>query len=336
MTASDLPSTTKLVLFVIAEYASSIDDTCWPSIDQIADRATLSTRAVTKHLDVAEAEGWIRRWKSRKTGRKWAHGHYRLTVPEGVARRVRDDLSLDIEGAQAGEWEPRSSNFGQLEERRSEGAQKLGNSEPRSSNSGELDERCSVDALELGNSAADSESYRNHVPTNNPMNRNYEALSLSQTPPVYLGVEGTAREESRQEGDEPLAAWMARRLRDSDPGVSEPNLREWASDVDGMLADGFEPQQIVKLWAWALDDGFWCSVIRSPARLRKNWDQLRAKRNQSLARERRPSMELAQDDRRCAHVGEDGERCGNAATSILGAGLARRGYCRLHVGLYEN
>ncbi|WP_176316859.1 helix-turn-helix domain-containing protein [Burkholderia vietnamiensis] len=336
MTASDLPSTTKLVLFVIAEYASSIDDTCWPSIDEIADRATLSTRAVTKHLDVAEAEGWIRRWKSRKTGRKWAHGHYRLTVPEGVARRARDDLSLDIAGAQAGEWEPRSCNFGQLDERRSEDVQKLGNSEPRSSNSGELDERCSVDAQELGNSMGDSESYRNHVPTNNPMNRNYEALSLSQTPPVYLGVEGTAREGGRQEGDEPLAAWMARRLRDSDPGVSEPNLREWASDVDGMLADGFEPQQIVKLWTWALDDGFWCSVIRSPARLRKNWDQLRAKRNQSLARERRPSTELAQDDRRCAHVGEDGERCGNAATSILGAGSARRGYCRLHVGLYEN
>lgn len=336
MTASDLPSTTKLVLFVIAEYANSIDDTCWPSIDQIADRATLSTRAVTKHLDVAETEGWIRRWKSRKSGRKWAHGHYRLTVPEVVARRARDDLSYDIAGVQADESERRSCNSGQFDEPRSEDAQEIGNLEPRSGNSGELVELGSRDAQELGSSESDLESYRNHVPTNYPMNGNYETLSLSQTTSVYPGGEGTGREEDRQEGLSDLAAWMARRLRDSDPGASEPNHREWALDVDGMLADGFGPQQIVKLWTWALQDGFWRSVIRSPAKLRKNWDQLRAKRNQWLKREQKSSPGVVQDDRRCAHVGEDGERCGNAATSILGAGSARRGYCRLHVGLYEN
>lgn len=323
MTASDLPGTTKLVLFVIAEYANSIDDTCWPSIDEIAGRATLTARAVSKHLGVAEQAGWIRRWKSRKSGRKWAHGHYRLTVPEDVARRARDDLSLDIAGAGFDESEPRSGNSGEFEE-------------PRSGNTGELAERRSRAAQETGESEGNSESYRNHVPTNNPTNRNYETSSLSQASSVYPGGEGTGREGYRQENFAALAAWMARRLRDSDPGASDPNLREWASDVGGMLVDGFEPQQIVKLWAWALEDGFWCSVIRSPARLRKNWDQLRAKRNQSLTRERRPSTELALDDRRCAHVGEDGERCGNAATSILGAGSARRGYCRLHVGLYEN
>ncbi|WGY71940.1 helix-turn-helix domain-containing protein [Burkholderia cepacia] len=336
MTASDLPSTTKLVLFVIAEYASSIDDTCWPSIDQIAERATLSPRAVTKHLDVAETEGWIRRWKSRKNGRKWAHGHYRLTVPEVVARRARDDLSYDIAGAQANESERRSCNSGEFDEPRSEDAQEIGNLEPRSGNSGELVEPGSRDAQELGSSTSDLESYRNHVPTNYPMNRNNEALSLSQTSSVYQGGEGTGREGDRQEGVETLAAWMARRLRDSDPGAGEPDHRKWASDVDELLADGFEPQQIVKLWAWALQDGFWKSVIRSPARLRKNWDQVRAKRNQSSKREWQPSPIQAQDDRRCAHVGEDGERCVNAATSILGAGSARRGYCRLHVGLYEN
>ncbi len=336
MTASDLPSTTKLVLFVIAEYASSIDDTCWPSIDQIADRATLSTRAVTKHLDVAEAEGWIRRWKSRKSGRKWAHGHYRLTVPGDVARRARDDLSLDIAGVQADESERRSGNSGQFDELRSEDAQKVGNSGPRSGNSGELLERGSLDAHGLGNSAGESGSYRNHVPTNNPMNRNYEALSLSQTTSVYLGGEGTGREEDRQEAVAKLAAWMARRLHDSDPGAAAPNLVEWAAVVDEMLTDGFEESQIVKLWTWALQDGFWRTVILDPARLKKHWEQLRTKRNHALARQHDPTKQRAQDDRRCAHVGENGERCSNAATSILGAGSARRGYCRLHVGLYEN
>ncbi|RQZ27321.1 helix-turn-helix domain-containing protein [Burkholderia sp. Bp9017] len=322
MTASDLPGTTKLVLFVIAEYANSIDDTCWPSIDEIAGRATLTARAVSKHLGVAERAGWIRRWKSRKSGRKWAHGHYRLTVPEDVAMRARDDLSLDIAGARAGHQEPRSGDCGEFEE-------------PGSGNAGELAERGSADTRKKGGAEVESGSCRNHVPTNNPMNRNYETLSLSQTPVVYPGGEGTGREGNRQEGFAALAAWMARRLRDNDPGASEPDLAEWASDVDGMLADGFEPQQIVKLWTWALEDGFWCSVIRSPARLRKNWEQLRAKRNQSLTRERQPAQQQGKDDRCCAHVDDDGTRCTNVATSILGAGSARRGYCRLHVGIYE-
>lgn len=337
MTASSLPSTTKLVLFVVAEYASSIDDTCWPSLDQLAERASLSTRAVTEHLGVAESAGWIRRWKSRKRGRKWAHAHYRLTVPEDVARRVRDDLGLDIVGAQSDdEPEPGSTDSPELLERRSRSAQKIVNSEPGSSNSSELVERGSFDAQEIGNSTGNSESYWNHVPTNNPVNRNYEALSLSQTPVVYPGGGGTGREGDRQGAVAKLAAWMARRLHDSDPGAAAPNLVEWAAAVDKMLTDGFEEPQIVKLWTWALQDGFWRTVILDPARLKKHWEQLRTKRNHALARQHDTTKQRAQDDRRCAHVGENGERCSNAATSILGAGSARRGYCRLHVGLYEN
>lgn len=323
MTASDLPGTTKLVLFVIAEYANSIDDTCWPSIEEIAARATLTTRAVSKHLGVAEQAGWIMRWKSRKSGRKWAHGHYRLTVPENVARRARDDLDIDIAGASLDGEEPRSANSREFEE-------------PRSGTPGELAERGSRSAQETDELAGRSGRYRNHVPTNNPTNRNYEALSLSQTSSVYPEGEGTSREGSRQAGAEGIAAWMARRLRDSDPGASEPDLRKWTAEVDSMLADGFVPHQIAKLWTWALQDGFWCTVIRSPARLRKNWDQLRAKRNQSLKRDQQATQYQAHDDRCCAHVGDDGTRCTNVATSILGAGSARRGYCRLHVGLYEN
>ncbi|WP_081056423.1 helix-turn-helix domain-containing protein [Burkholderia territorii] len=336
MTASDLPSTTKLVLFVVAEYASSIDDTCWPSLEQLAGRASLSTRAVTEHLGVAEDAGWIRRWKSRKSGRKWAHAHYRLTVPEDVARRARDDLILDIAGTGADELEPRSTKSPESLEPRSEGAKEIGVSEPRSSNSSELVERDSGDAQETSKSTGGSDSYWNHVPTNNPINRNNEALSLSQTPVVYPGGEGTGREGDRQEAAAALARWMARRLHDSDPGASEPSLGEWASVVDEMLASGFQSNQIVKLWMWALQDGFWCSVIRSPARLKKNWDQLRAKRNQSLKRELQPAQPEARDDRCCAHIDDGGKRCTNVATSILGAGSTRRGYCRLHVGLYEN
>lgn len=336
MSASCLPSTTKLVLFVIAEYANSIDDTCWPSLEQLAERASLSTRAVTEHLGVAEEAGWIRRWKSRKGGRKWAHAHYRLTVPEDVARRVRDHLSLDIAGAQADASEAHSNNVAALPEPRSSDAQMTGEPEPRSTKPPQLVEPGSGDAQDTGSSADVAGSYWNHVPTNNPVNRNYEALSLSQTPVVYPGGEGTGRERDRQAGAATLAGWMAQRLRDSDPGAIAPDLRKWAAEVDGMLADGYVPHQIAKLWMWALQDGFWCTVIRTPARLRKNWDQLRAKRNQSLKRQQQPAQQNAHDDRCCAHVLDDGTRCNNVATSILGAGTKRRGYCRLHVGLYEN
>ncbi len=341
MTASDLPSTTKLVLFVIAEYASSIDDVCWPSLEELASRSSLNRRSVTDHLEIAERGGWIDRWKSKKGRRRWAHGHYRLTLPEDVARRLRDELELGLAAASGVEMERDSTNYPAESERGSESAQNLGKQEGDSSSEGAGIEGDSGSAQGMISLEGQIESWWNHVPTNSPDVSNNDSKSLYSAAPVYLGVEGTVRERDRQESVgkiSELVEWMARELQASDPGAAPPPISDWTADVQAMLADGRSVENIVRLWRWAVRDGFWSTIIRSPARLRKNWESLRAKRNLAMQRKATPVSVAptdAADDRICSHIDEHGQRCTHVATSILGAGSSRRGYCRQHVGIYE-
>ncbi|WP_198390656.1 helix-turn-helix domain-containing protein [Burkholderia ubonensis] len=345
MMCSALPSTTKLVLFVVAEYSNGMDGTCWPSLETIAEKATLSVRAVTKHLGVAAQFGWLTSWRSRRPDRKWAHAHYRLSIPEDVALQQRNDIDLDLAAADdelvvAGP------------ERRAEVAQKAGRSEPRASNSGEsLAPRASNSATSAERGAGDGdwspesadsvESSWHHVPTNYPVNRNTSKPSLYQTTVVSTGS-GDQREKL-SDGDYSFARWMLDRLRADDPGFPAPNLDEWAADVAAMIRDdGRSVDAMARLAGYALRDKFWKRVITSPARLRKNWEELRRRRNAALESKAAASasgavpsqLSSGVDDRHCAHV-ETGCRCTNPATTLIGAGASRRGYCRKHIGFYE-
>jgi len=352
MTSSELPSTTKLVLFVIAEYTNGMDDTCWPSVETIAEKASLSERCVSNHLEVAERNGWLTRWKSRRPARRWAHAHYRLSIPADVARRQRDAIDFDLAddaammgnqepgsdvAQESGNPEPRSGNRGELDERGSEVAQESGNPEPYSGNPAELDERRSEVPGAEPLPAANPESYRNHVPTSKPVNRNTSKPSLSQPLAVNEG-KGVQREE-QDEGDLSLERWMFERIRTRLHDFPKPDMSQWARDVDDMQrVDGRSREDIARLFGWAHRDRFWAKVITSPARLRKNWEELRRRRNDALtskAANATSQTVSAADDRVCAHV-ENGCRCTHAATTIIGAGSTRRGYCRQHIGQYED
>ncbi|MCX4139377.1 helix-turn-helix domain-containing protein [Paraburkholderia sp. SEWSISQ10-3 4] len=343
MTCSDLPSTTKLVLFVVAEYANAVDDIVWPSIESLAERASLSERAVAKHLAIAERDGWLARWKSRRPNRKWAHSHYRFSIPEAVAKQQRDAINLDLAAA---------SNADEIlnkDERRSTRAQEVGGSEPRAGNCGELNEPCagnSGTSTERGagdlvgtvSHAPNSESYLHHVPTKYPVNGDCIKPSLSQ-PTVVNEATGVQRED-HDESSLSIARWMFERLQADDPGIAKPDMEAWAREVDAMIVlDGRATDAMGKLFGYARRDRFWAKVITSPARLRKNWDELRVRRNGSIAAKHgkastQPTAS-APDDRVCAHV-ENGCRCTHAASTIIGAGSARRGYCRQHIGHYED
>lgn len=331
MTSSDLPSTTKLVLFVIAEYANEMDDVCWPAIETIAEKCSLSDRCVSNHLGVAEERGWIARWKSRRPSRRWAHGHYRLSIPEDVARRQRDAIDFDL-AADAGEPDRVDEA-----EQGSSVAQETGIQEPDSGNAAGLHERRSEPPSAEVDLKAVPESYRNHVPTNNPVNRNTSKPSLTQTLAVNHG-ESFQREKS-DDGAISMAHWMLERVRKRLHDFATPDMDEWARCVEMMQSsDGRALPDIARLFAWADRDKFWSRVITSPARLQKNWDELRRRRNAALettaAKAVKPASSPA-DDRVCAHV-ENGCRCTHAASTIIGAGSARRGYCRKHIGEYED
>ncbi|MBK5120901.1 helix-turn-helix domain-containing protein [Burkholderia sp. R-69980] len=329
MTGSELPSTTKLVLFVIAEYANGMDDICWPSIETIAEKASLSERCVNNHLGVAEQNGWLARWKSRRPTRRWAHAHYRLSIPADIARQQRDAIDFDlVAGADevSGDSEPSSKD-----------AQETGSLEPRSGNSAEFDEQRSKTALPGAVPAPGEQSYRNDVLTSKPINRNTSKPSLIQ--PLAVNEGKDVQREKPDESAISLAQWMLERIRARLHDFPSPDIDDWARDVEAMQStEGHAMQDIVRMFAWADRDKFWAKVITSPARLRKNWEELRRRRNDALTS--RPASATSQavsvaDDRVCAHV-ENGCRCVHAASTIIGAGSSRRGYCRQHIGQYED
>lgn len=340
MARSELPSTTKLVLFVIAEYANGVDEIVWPSVERIAELASLSERSVGTHITLAEQSGWLTRWKSRKHGRKWAHGHYRLSVPESAARTqinmAEFDLAADVDNSEfegsvaqeLGNLEGDSGNppLNRKEEPVSGNAQKIGS----------LPEGGSDDAQKM---SRESESYRNDVPTSKPVNRSTYTTSLSNTS-VVSTTPGDQREKPVDD-ENSLALWMLERIRQRMPDLPQPDLGEWATDLHAMITDdGHTAQEIARLFAWADADRFWSAIVIAPARLRKNWDEIRRRRNAAIEAKRAAGATKAQsaavaDDRQCAHE-ENGCRCTRAATTIIGAGLSRRGYCRQHIGLYED
>ncbi|WP_414446843.1 helix-turn-helix domain-containing protein [Burkholderia sp. 22PA0099] len=344
MMCSGLPPTTKLVLFVVAEYTNGMDETCWPALETIAEKATLSIRAVTKHLKLASELGWLTRWKSRRPDRKWAHAHYRLSIPEAAALHQRDLIDLDLAASDAHadiqSSEPGAESAQEIVTLEPGASNSGGISAPGASNSGEGPEPDASNWAEALENVESVKSYWHHVPTNYPVNGSTNKPTLSQATVVRTGS-GDQRGKSENSG-RAFAVWMFEQLLARDPHFQRPDIDAWACDADAMVAvDRRTPGQMATLVGYALRDKFWPRVITSPARLRKNWDELRRRRNADIEASAKPPRAAgasapAADDRQCAHVDENGCRCTNLAGTIIGAGSMRRGYCRAHVGKYSD
>lgn len=62
------------------------------------------------------------------------------------------------------------------------------------------------------------------------------------------------------------------------PDYKQPNLQAWARDIDLMLRiDGRAPEKIKAVMGWAQEDSFWHNNALSPAKIRKQFDQLEMK-----------------------------------------------------------
>lgn len=69
------------------------------------------------------------------------------------------------------------------------------------------------------------------------------------------------------------------------------SLQNWARHIDLMIRiDNRTPRQIAELFRWAQHDTFWCANIRSPQKLRKQWDTLELQRSRS---KRSPNKNLS-------------------------------------------
>ena len=99
---SDLPATSKLVAFTLGLFFSKAGDSCWPSMDTLADRSGLSRSTVIAHLGELRRAGWIalEHQGGSPTGGKRTSNRYEATIPHEclpfdatgpAARPVQDD-----------------------------------------------------------------------------------------------------------------------------------------------------------------------------------------------------------------------------------------------------
>ncbi|HHR6052080.1 TPA: replication protein [Providencia alcalifaciens] len=71
------------------------------------------------------------------------------------------------------------------------------------------------------------------------------------------------------------AQWIYSQVLIISPTSKEPNWSSWANDIRLMRQlDGYSHKDICRLFQWANRDSFWCSVVLSPAKLRKKWATL--------------------------------------------------------------
>lgn len=83
--ASDLTSTTRLVLLTLSCHGDTDGADIRPGTRTLARKTGLSRRAVMDHLQAAERSGWIRRRElGRDRGQGWKRHGYELVIPAKV------------------------------------------------------------------------------------------------------------------------------------------------------------------------------------------------------------------------------------------------------------
>lgn len=92
-----------------------------------------------------------------------------------------------------------------------------------------------------------------------------------------------------------IAKRMAEIIKHYDPSARVPtSFINWAKSIDRMIRlDKRKPEDIIDLFVWAQNHEFWNGNIRSPDKLRKQWDQLSSKRKLETGKKTSKSDELA-------------------------------------------
>jgi hypothetical protein len=104
---SELQSTTKLVLLALSTYMNAHGDNCFPSHTTIAKDASLSTRAVITHIQLAVDAGFLVKEKRNLVGAKWDSNEYHASLPSENKPILTPDVGVnDIHSIEQNE--PRS------------------------------------------------------------------------------------------------------------------------------------------------------------------------------------------------------------------------------------
>lgn len=85
-----------------------------------------------------------------------------------------------------------------------------------------------------------------------------------------------------------LSKYLFSKLREKNPKYKEPNLDQWAKEVELMMKmDKRTKEEILSVLDWAFKqmDDFWPTAIQSPKTLRKLFDSAWLKKNHSMQKE---------------------------------------------------
>lgn len=92
---SGLPPITRLVLHTLGLKMDSTGGSCYPPITELVELTGLDKKTVIKHLEIAEANGWIEVSQHGFRGQKWKRNEYVARWPgrdlTGEAAKVSDD-----------------------------------------------------------------------------------------------------------------------------------------------------------------------------------------------------------------------------------------------------
>lgn len=81
--------TTRHLLLTLSVYMSSAGDSCFPTLDELAESTCLSKRAVQNNIEQAVKSGWLGRQTNAKgAGKGWRRIEYFAMVPAGVEEQV--------------------------------------------------------------------------------------------------------------------------------------------------------------------------------------------------------------------------------------------------------
>src|SRR5918999_5005804 len=86
--ASDLPSTTKLVLMALSTHINKETGLAFPSIRTLMKETSLGSEAVVKHIGDAKKAGWIEIGNHGYQDQRWARKSYRPRIPVNLKEGV--------------------------------------------------------------------------------------------------------------------------------------------------------------------------------------------------------------------------------------------------------
>ncbi|EAC5315268.1 hypothetical protein KW10_02735 [Listeria monocytogenes] len=81
-----------------------------------------------------------------------------------------------------------------------------------------------------------------------------------------------------------LANLLFEMIKSNNPEEKNPDIEKWANDIRVMIEqDKREPEKVKNAIIWSQENDFWCSVIKSPKSLRRNYDKMATQRNKPVA-----------------------------------------------------